>query len=141
MKPIEKKEAGSTGKSPAIPGDTVGSRALNDPAASLIPVLARRLYLSQDDLFCALGLPRSTVSARMSRNGKLTPAEQRRIDRAGKVWSRAMEVLEDEDASRTWMTSRIRALGGVRPISLLDTEAGFGMVLDTLGRIEYGILS
>nr|WP_315215725.1 MbcA/ParS/Xre antitoxin family protein [uncultured Duganella sp.] len=39
------------------------------------------------------------------------------------------------------MTQDNRSLGGKAPLSLLDTEAGYELVLDTLGRIEHGIVS
>ncbi|USX17271.1 DUF2384 domain-containing protein [Oxalobacteraceae bacterium OTU3CAMAD1] len=35
----------------------------------------------------------------------------------------------------------MRSLGGVTPLSLLGTPAGDELVLDTLGRIEQGIVS
>lgn len=50
-----------------------------------------------------------------------------------------MQVLEDEDAARRWINRENRSLGGESPLSLLDTEAGYELVLDTLARIEYGV--
>jgi putative toxin-antitoxin system antitoxin component (TIGR02293 family) len=55
------------------------------------------------------------------------------------VLARAAEVLEDEAAATAWIQRDIRSLGGVSPLSLLDTEAGVDLVMDTLARIEYGI--
>lgn len=109
--------------------------------ASVVPELARRLGISQDGLFDILGLARSTIKNRISTKGKLAPAEQDRIYRADRVWSRALQVLEDETAARTWITQGNRALGGEAPLALLDTVYGYELVLDTLGRIEYGIVS
>ena len=50
-------------------------------------------------------------------------------------------VFEDENAAREWINRDNRSLGGESPLSLLDTEAGYELVLDTLGRIEYGVVA
>ena len=109
--------------------------------ARVIPDMAARLGLSQDRLFDTLKLPKSTMKARISEDALLSPAEQDRIYRAEKVWMRALGVLEDEPSAQRWITQENRSLGGEAPLSLLDTEAGYELVLDTLGRIEYGIVS
>ena len=57
------------------------------------------------------------------------------------VWLRALAVFEDEQSAKCWLTQEIRSLGGATPLSLLDTPAGHELVLDTLGRIEQGIVS
>lgn len=109
--------------------------------ARIIPDMAARLGLSQDRLFDTLKLPKSTMKARISEDALLSSAEQDRIYRAEKVWARAFGVLEDEHSARRWIVQENRSLGGEAPLSLLDTEAGYELVLDTLGRIEYGIVS
>ena len=71
----------------------------------------------------------------------LAGIEQDKQYRASRVFNRALDVLEDEDAARRWIARENRALGGVTPLSLLDTEAGYESVLDTLSRIETGVIS
>jgi len=109
--------------------------------ASVIAALASRFGMSQDGLFEVLRLPRSTMKGRISKNEVLSASEQDRMYRADRVWVRAVEVLEDEDAARAWIRRHNRSLGGEPPLSLLDTEVGYELVLDTLGRIEYGVVS
>jgi putative toxin-antitoxin system antitoxin component (TIGR02293 family) len=58
-----------------------------------------------------------------------------------KVWTRATKVFEDEQKARMWLERASVALGGVSPLSLLDTLAGAEMVIDELGRIEHGIFA
>ena len=50
-------------------------------------------------------------------------------------------VFEDAQAALNWMQSPNASLGGVTPLSLLDTEIGADSVLDTLGRIEHGVFA
>lgn len=109
--------------------------------ASVIPDLAACFGMSQDRLFEVLRLPRSTMKSRISKNEMLSASEQDRMYRAEQVWSRCVAVLEDEEAARVWVKQSNRSLGGEAPLSLLDTEVGYELVLDTLGRIAHGVVS
>jgi putative toxin-antitoxin system antitoxin component (TIGR02293 family) len=103
-----------------------------------IPDLARRLGVSTDFLVSSLRLPKSTIAKRIASNSPLAPAEQDRIYRAERAFARAREVFGDGNAQR-WMAGPVRTLGGVSPLTLLDTQPGYEMVIATLGRIEYGV--
>lgn len=54
---------------------------------------------------------------------------------------RAGVVFEDADGALDWLQSANAALGGVTPLSLLDTDIGADSVMDTLGRIEHGVFA
>ncbi|WP_332854877.1 MbcA/ParS/Xre antitoxin family protein [Duganella sp. S19_KUP01_CR8] len=68
-------------------------------------------------------------------------SEQDRTYRTNRVCSRVLEVLEDEEAARAWIRRSNRSLGGEAPLSLLNTEVAYELVMDTLSRIEHGIAS
>lgn len=127
----------------AFAGNTVDviARMRSGTPARTIPHIASTLGISQDKLFELLDLPKSTVKGRISANGMLSSTEQDRVYRAEKVLARAVQVLEDEDAARAWLNRENRSLGGEVPLALLDTEPGYELVLDTLGQIEYGVVS
>ncbi len=108
---------------------------------SHIPALAARLGISQDSLLTQLRLPKSTIAGRIARDEALSATEQDRVYRVERLLGRAEDVMGDAAGAQTWVTHVNRALGGVAPLSLLDTEAGYELVLDTLGRIEYGVYS
>lgn len=132
-----------TSSSSAFVGDTIDviARMRSGTPARIIPRLASTLGISQDKLFELLDLPKSTVKGRISTNGMLSSTEQDRVYRAEKVLARAIQVLEDEQAALTWLNRENRSLGGEIPLALLDTEPGYELVLDTLGQIEYGVVS
>lgn len=109
--------------------------------ADVIVRLAARIGISQDGLFQMLRLPKSTMKARISKNDFLSASEQDRLYRTEKVFMRALAVLEDDESAKAWVVRANRSLGGEAPLALLDTEVGYELVLDTLGRIEYGIVS
>lgn len=102
--------------------------------------LAERLGLSQPQLSQALGLP-TRLERDVSTERPFSTADQARIHRVQHIFSRALEVFEDADTAANWIAQRNRALGGVSPLSLLVTEPGYQLVLDTLGRIEFGVIS
>jgi putative toxin-antitoxin system antitoxin component (TIGR02293 family) len=110
------------------------------PARNL-PGIAATLGVSQERLFELLRLPKSTMKGRISTDALLSATEQDRIYRAEKVLARTIEVLEDKQAAIKWINQANRSLGGEVPLALLDTEVGYELVLDTLGRIEYGVIS
>ncbi len=64
-----------------------------------------------------------------------------RLMTVGRVYARAVEVFKTEERATRWLKSRILALGNARPLDLLDTSAGAGMVISILGRIEHGVYS
>lgn len=113
----------------------------NGISAQIAPDVALRLGMSQDKLFETLRLPKSTIKARLGKSQTLSPVEQDRMFRADRLWQRALLVFEDESAARTWIKRENRTLGGEAPLALLDTEAGYELVLDTLGHIEYGVVA
>ena len=75
----------------------------------------------------------------MSNNQLLSPSESDKVIRLAKVFDRAADVLGTPEVAKKWLRREIRSVGGVQPISLLDTETGYELVMDTLGRIEQGI--
>jgi putative toxin-antitoxin system antitoxin component (TIGR02293 family) len=50
-------------------------------------------------------------------------------------------VLGARDKAGRWLQKANRALGGVAPLDLLDTDLGAEEVVTILGRIEHGVYS
>jgi len=50
-------------------------------------------------------------------------------------------MIGDQEKAIAWLGTPNRALGGERPLELLDTDLGTRMVEDILGRIAYGVYS
>jgi putative toxin-antitoxin system antitoxin component (TIGR02293 family) len=97
------------------------------------------LHLSLREIERVLGLSARSIQRR--RAGRLTPIESERILRLIRVAARAETVLGQPAAALDWLTSPNRALGGVPPMDLLDTDLGAKQVFDVLGRIEHGVFS
>jgi putative toxin-antitoxin system antitoxin component (TIGR02293 family) len=109
------------------------------PSAS-VDALVRSTRITQAELAQALAIPERTL-ARRKREGALSPEESSKFVRFARVVERAEAVFEDTEAALSWLQSANAALGGVTPMSLLDTDIGADSVMDTLGRIEHGVFA
>jgi putative toxin-antitoxin system antitoxin component (TIGR02293 family) len=110
------------------------------PARS-IAALAESLHLGYGVVGRKLGIPQRTLTRRLTEESRLTAAESDRTVRMARVFATASEMIGDREKAVTWLGTPNRALGGDRPLDLLDTDTGARMVEDILGRIAYGVYS
>ena len=96
--------------------------------------------LAADELY-ELVIPRRTFDRRLEHGQPLTVVESDRLLRAARVIVGAIEALGSRDKAATWLRTANRALRGMTPMSLLETDAGARMVERVLGRIEHGVYS
>jgi putative toxin-antitoxin system antitoxin component (TIGR02293 family) len=92
------------------------------------------------DVGAVVGIPGRTL-ARRKHQRLLSPVESDRLYRLAYVTHVASATLGGVEAARVWMSHTNRALGGVSPLSLLDTDIGCRQVEDTLARLSHGIYS
>jgi putative toxin-antitoxin system antitoxin component (TIGR02293 family) len=109
--------------------------------AKTITVLAEKLHVGHGVLSRKLGIPQRTLTRRLSQASVLSPAESDRTVRLARVYASAVEMIGEEEKATEWLSTPNRALGGERPLDLLDTDTGARMVEDILGRIAYGVYS
>lgn len=109
------------------------------PYASL-EVLTRTLGRDVSDVGAVVGIPPRTL-ARRKHQRLLSPVESDRLYRVAYVAHVAAATLGGLEASRVWLSRSNRALGGVSPLSLLDTDIGSRQVEDLLARLSHGIFS
>jgi putative toxin-antitoxin system antitoxin component (TIGR02293 family) len=96
--------------------------------------------LSREEAGSLLGIPPRTL-ARRRKQGRLTVEESDRTYRLAHLMAKALEVFGDRDKVVRWLRKPNRALGGVVPLSRLDTDAGTREIEAILGRLEHGVFS
>lgn len=96
--------------------------------------------LSMEEASALLGIPRRTL-ARRKKEERLTVEESDRLFRFAHLIAKALKVFGERERMVRWLRKPNRALGGVVPLSLLDTDAGTRQVEAVLGRLEYGVFS
>lgn len=63
---------------------------------------------------------------------------QKTIDLA-EVAAKGIEVFGDKAIFNSWLTEEVKSLGNKKPIELLNTSTGTRLVMQTLGRLQYGV--
>lgn len=109
--------------------------------AKVINSVVRSSAVSEEVLCKALRIAKRTAARRKANAERLKASESELIFRFSRALVAATEVLGDKSKARNWLLSENAALGGGRPIDLLDTGIGFNEVMDVLRRIEFGVYS
>jgi putative toxin-antitoxin system antitoxin component (TIGR02293 family) len=129
-----------------VMGKTVSS------SADFIPLIRSGFsYRSLEKLVAYLGLRLETVLTSLAINertirrksaaSRLSQPESEKVYRLARLTALAEEVFEDRQAAQLWLTNPIPALGGVTPLSLLDTEEGARWAETELQRLAWGVYS
>ena len=59
--------------------------------------------------------------------------------RIARIYDKAFEVFESEEAVEGWLKKPARGLGNRIPLEYSDTDLGAQEVVNLLGRIEHGV--
>ena len=88
-----------------------------------------------------LHIPARTIHRRKE-EGRLRPDESDRVLRLTRIYGRAIELFEgDNAAALVWLRSPSKALGGETPLNMSKTEPGAIEVEHLIGRLEHGVFS
>jgi putative toxin-antitoxin system antitoxin component (TIGR02293 family) len=107
---------------------------------AVVEELMRASGLTLKELAEALDLSARSLQRRR-RSGRLARFESDRLYRLARIVAIANEYLGDHERSMRWLKRPNRALGGIAPVSAIDTELGARQVENVLGRIAYGGVS
>lgn len=81
---------------------------------------------------------RSVQRRKKNREPLPAPASERLV-RLAELYTRAEEVVGDEDLAKQWMQTSRDAFGGKTPLEMASSELGAREVEDLLGRVEHGV--
>lgn len=102
--------------------------------------LAKQISLTLEEIADVLHISERTLQRYTPETLVDTAYADKAIELA-RLYERGEEVLGSHKAFNTWIKSPNAALNNEIPFSLLDTRIGFEMVLNVLGRLEYGVFS
>ena len=110
------------------------------PGETLIYVASHARYLDHEKVSRALGVSSRTIQRRKERSPKpLSPEQGDRAWKFSELMVRAVSLLGSEEAAEKWFDTPAIALDRRRPIDLLGTSVGAGVVGELLGRLEHGV--
>ncbi len=105
-----------------------------------LEAVATRYGIPVAALARVIDLPPRTL-ARRKKEGRFSATESDRLVRVARAAASAEDVLEDRDNAGRWLQKPNRALGGVAPLDLLNSDLGAEQVETILVRIDYGVYS
>ncbi len=100
--------------------------------------LRRKLDVSDNLLSQIIDIPKRTLTRR-KQQGRLNVVESEKVLRIARLYDKALEVFEDEEAAEKWLKEPARGLGGVVPLKYAKTELGAQEIEKLLIRIEHGV--
>lgn len=112
------------------------------PGSTLAVLLKQVQALPEHEVLNAIG-----VSARSARRHRRHAREALNAGQSGRVWTfaevlaRATAVFGGQGAAERWLATPAIGLEGRRPIDLLSSPVGVGLVEQLLGRIALGVYS
>ncbi|MDM9626531.1 MbcA/ParS/Xre antitoxin family protein [Rhizobium sp. S152] len=93
---------------------------------------------SMDEIYRFVA-PRRTLARRLEQGEPLTLAENDSAQRLLRVSQHADRVFGEREKAQRWLRKPSRALNGVVPFDLLQSETGARLVEEELIRIDHGI--
>lgn len=109
-----------------------------------LPTREVKAFIENSRLQRKLVLKAARISERtLARKAEafLSPGQSDRVARVKRIYDRAKELVGDEQRAQIWLQAPNRALGGSKPLELLDTDAGARCVEDILLRVSGGVFS
>lgn len=102
--------------------------------------LKKSTGLDYTTLSTILSVARATLINKKG-TAKFDEAQSERILALADIYAYGYEVFEDKEKFNHWISEPNKALGGQRPLELLNTQFGREEVKRLIGRIDYGIYS
>ena len=110
-------------------------------------LMLAELAIGQGAALKALNLSQATVNKKAKQDQTLSPGESERVVGFAKLVGQLAEIVQESgnpegfDAAAwmsNWLNAPVPALGGARPIDLMDTMEGQALVATTLAQLQSG---
>jgi putative toxin-antitoxin system antitoxin component (TIGR02293 family) len=110
-------------------------------------IILGQLRVPQGEALTALHIPVATMNRKAKTNAALSRAEGERVLGVGRLLGQLQTMVRESgnpegfDAAAwlsTWMSAPVPALGGARPLDLMDTMTGQGLVAQALSQMQSG---
>jgi len=102
--------------------------------------LAKKISLNIQELSNILHISERTLQ-RYDDDAIIKTEYAERAVELARLYTRGEEVFGSIDKFKLWMKAPSLVFNGEAPVTFLDTSAGFDMIFNELGRIEYGIFA
>lgn len=137
----KKQQLWQVAKLPASHGPRLIDAVITGLPVETVELVATEINVTQQQLLLDTGIKQRNFARRRT-SGRLSTEESERMTRFVRIVDLATDMMEGngEDAMH-WLTQPAKALGGRRPVDLLETEIGALEVIHLIGRIQHGVFS
>ena len=111
--------------------------ARNGIQKSMLLTIARETGLSLKELSSYLRISTRSIQGKDS-SELIAPGPSERALYIAKLFQSGIEIFDSRDKFNNWLNADNQVMGGLKPVSYLDTFSGIQLVLDELNAIEYG---
>ena len=110
-------------------------------------LILNQLRVPQGEALTALHIPVATINRKAKTNAHLSPAESERVLGVGRLLGQLQLMVEESgnpdgfDAAAwlsAWISTPVPALGGTRPLDLMDTMTGQALVSQMIAQMQSG---
>ena len=109
-------------------------------ATGVLENLKEQTGLDYDTLAKVLSVAKATLHNKKGKD-KFDLSVSERLLLLADIYSYGYQVFESKERFNLWMKTSNTSLGGINPLSMLDTLYGMEEVKHLVGRIEYGVYS
>lgn len=116
-------------------------------STSYVDRMAREMGMPKERLLPALGLSPATVNRRARESKKLSTEDSERVVGMARLVGQVQAMVNDSGDPNgfnaaewvaRWLEEPLAALGGQRPVELMDTTEGQAIVSNLLARVQSG---
>lgn len=105
----------------------------------IVKELQEEIYLSREDMEKVMGVKKSGYYSILGKP-VLDPDQVDTLSNFARVWQKGLNTFDfDIDAFNEFLHTKNRNLGGIVPITLINSESGRRELSDAFDRIEYSI--
>lgn len=103
--------------------------------------LQDKMGFSNKTMSALLMISESTYQRRIKAQAKLTNTEAEKAIALSELYAKGLDLFGNDAKFQNWLEHENFALGGRKPIDLLDTTVGRQEAIGILIRVEHGIYS
>ena len=116
-------------------------KAKNGIDAKYVLMILKYYNFKKDFIAEMLNLSTKTLDRYTQENRKLNPNDSELIIKLILLYKKGLEIFGDQESFVDWLNKTAFGLGNLKPVEIINTSEGIDLIIEELGRIEFGDLS
>lgn len=116
-------------------------KAKNGIEAKYVLMILKYYNFKKDFIADMLNLSTKTLDRYTKENRKLNPNDSELVIKLIILYKKGIEIFGEKSSFVNWLNKAAFGLGNLKPAEIINTSEGIDLIIEELGRIEYGDLS